>query len=329
MRPAADVALPRGAGYRLIRAAVSESELAAIRAVRSRAEAKPLPEMSVEEARAVEQDLLDAEDAPTERVAQVKEITIPGPGGPLSARVYRPERPPPGPALVYFGGGGWVRGSLDGVERICRALTSRAGCVVISVGYRRAPEHPFPAAVEDAWQSTRWVEAHAHELGVDPNRIAVGGDSAGGNLAAVVTQLARTAESPRLAFQLLIYPVTDYMPDTESMRAVSDPLFLTAQAMAWYWGHYLRDATQAESPRVSPLQADRFDQLPPAHVIVAELDPLHDEGLAYAERLASSDVPVEVARYARAVHGFVGMPTPAADEALTLAAACMRRVLTP
>jgi acetyl esterase len=304
---------------------MSEAELTEIRAERSRAGMKPLHEMSVEEARAAEDALLEAEAAPMEPVAEIEELTLPGPGGPLRARVYRPERPSPLPALLYFVGGGWVRRTPAGGDRICRALARRAGCVVMSVGYRLAPEHPFPAAVEDAWQSTQWLSHKAGELGVDPRRIGVGGDSAGGNLAAVVTLMARTVGTPTLAFQLLIYPVTDYMPDTESMRRATDPRFLTARAMAWYWGHYLEDPADATSLRVSPLRAPRFDRLPPAHVIVAELDPLHDEGIAYAERLASAGVPVEVARYSRAVHGFVGMPIRTADEALSRAAASMRQ----
>jgi acetyl esterase len=194
------------------------------------------------------------------------------------------------------------------------------------VGYRLAPEHPFPAAVQDAWLSTRWLEEHAEELGIDSRRIAVGGDSAGGNLAAVVAQLARAAGKPRLVSQLLVYPVTDHLPDTESMRRATDPRFLTARGMAWYWRHYLRDPGHAASPLACPLRAQRLDDLPPAHVVLAELDPLHDEGWAYAERLASAGVPVEVARYARAPHGFLGAPTLAAtDEALTRAADNLRR----
>jgi acetyl esterase/lipase len=198
-----------------------------------------------------------------------------------------------------------VKGSLQSHDVVCRALANGAGCVVVSVDYRLAPEHQFPAAIDDAFASLQYVAAHAAELGIDPDRLAVAGDSAGGNLAAGVALLARDSGGPRLVHQLLIYPVTDYNLDTASYLANADGFMLTREAMRFYWRHYLRSDADGDDPRASPLRASRFDGLPSALIITAEFDPLRDEGRAYASRLEAAGVPVTYSEYAGLVHGFV------------------------
>ena len=251
---------------------------------------------------------------PGEPVARVEAPSIPGTAGAIPARVYTPAGDPPFPALVYFHGGGWVIGDIDTHDAVCRQLTNAAGCVVISVDYRLAPEHRFPAAAEDAYAATRWVAENAASLGVDPERIAVGGDSAGGNLAAVVTLMARDAGTPArgrggppLAYQLLIYPVTDHDFDTESYRANAEGYLLTKADMVWFWNHYLPDEAQRNHPYASPLRAPDLRGLPPALVITAEYDPLRDEGAAYATRLRAAGVPAIHRDYEGVFHGFFSM----------------------
>jgi acetyl esterase len=265
-----------------------------------------LDEMSVPEARQAIQAMvaMGAEPPP---VAAVTNRTIPGPAGEIPVRIYTPAGTGPFPALVYFHGGGWVIGSLDTHDGTCRELANGAGCVVVSVDYRLAPENKFPAAAEDAYAATKWVFANAAALGADARRVAIGGDSAGGNLAAVVALMARDRGGPPLAFQLLVYPVTDAARDTPSYVDNADGYFLTAKAMAWFWNHYLPRPADGENPYASPLRAADVSGLAPALVITAEFDPLRDEGEAYARRLEKAGVAVRLTRYDGMIHGFFGM----------------------
>lgn len=243
-----------------------------------------------------------------EEVAKVENRAISVDGGEIAVRIYTPAGEGPFPVLIYYHGGGWVIGNLDTVDVPCRMLANRAGCVVVSVDYRLAPEHKFPTATEDAYAAVKWVEEQAASIGVDPSRIAVGGDSAGGNLAAVVALMAREQGGPVLAYQMLIYPVTNHSYDTDSYRENAEGYFLTKSTMEWFWNHYLRDEHDGQNPHASPLLAKDLSGLPPALVITAGFDPLRDEGEAYAERLKTAGVPVEATRYDGMIHGFFWMP---------------------
>lgn len=290
----------------------------------------PLYEQSVEDARRADLAAIREESAPPEPVAEVVDERIPGPGGDLPIRVYRPSTGERLPALLYLFGGGWVLGMLDTCDAICRRLANGSGCAIVSVGYRLAPEHRFPAAVEDCHATVRWLAEHAAGLGIDPERLGVGGDSAGGNLAAVTALLARDRGGPPLRFQLLVYPVTDHLPDTPSMRENDDPYFFNRRSAAWYWSHYLAREEDGASPLASPLRAPSLAGLPPALVITADLDPLRDEGEAYAARLRDAGVPTELTRYDGAIHGFFAMTgrLDAAERALDQAAAAVRTALS-
>lgn len=271
-----------------------------------RARAPEMHQLSPEDARALVVPLR----VEREPLANVENRTIPGPAGPLPVRIYHPLRaddtqPGPLPVVVYYHGGGWVVGSIASHDALCRRLCSRSGCIVISVEYRLAPEHKCPAAVDDAFAAVAWAAAHASELGGDPNRIAVAGDSAGGNLAAAVCHLAQQHRGPAIAAQLLIYPIVDYFPDTESYRRNGVGYFLTADSMAWFWQHYLQSVEQAAEITVSPLRAADLSGQPPALVMVAEFDPLRDEGLAYADRLEQAGVRVERFFADGQIHGFL------------------------
>jgi acetyl esterase len=244
---------------------------------------------------------------PATPLAQVRDLTLPGPGGAIKARLYRPTSDGSLPGLVFFHGGGWVIGDLDSHDDLCRDLAAQAGCAVLAVDYRLAPEHRFPAAADDAIAATHWVAANAAQLGIDPQRLAVGGDSAGGNLAAVAALAARDAGRP-LAAQLLIYPVTDMSRfEGESYATCGEGYGLTAGAMAWFRDHYLTDAAAARDWRVSPLLASDLSRLPTALVVTAEFDVLRSEGEAYAKRLAEAGVPTRLARYDGMIHGFASM----------------------
>ncbi len=240
-------------------------------------------------------------------VGRVENRTIPGPAGEIPVRVYTPEDAGPFPTLVYFHGGGWVICDLDTHDALCRDLTNGAGCVTVSVDYRLAPENKFPAAVDDAIAALEWVAAHAGELGGDSARLAVGGDSAGGNLAAVAAQVARRRGSPELMFQLLIYPPTDFTADTASLRENAGGYFLTYDDMVWFREHYLNSLEDRTNPLASPLLASDLSGLPPALIITAEYDPLRDEGEQYGQKLRAAGVPVTISRYDGMVHGFLSI----------------------
>ncbi|KAA2257277.1 alpha/beta hydrolase [Solihabitans fulvus] len=304
-----------------------DPQVAALRARRESDDTPPLYTMSLEQARAEDLAAIRAGGGDPVPVAEVTERDIAGPGGDLRVRVYRPDRAGPLPALLYFFGGGWTLGTIDTSDGICRRLTNSVGCATISVGYRLAPEHKFPAAVRDCHAATEWVAEHADELGVDASRLAVGGDSAGGNLAAAVTLLARDVGGPALAHQLLVYPNTDYGSDTASLRENTDPLLFNRNSVDWYWGHYLATPEDGGNPLASPLRAPDLSGLPPATVLTAEFDPLRDEGEAYAERLRAAGVPVELTRYAGMAHGFFAMSgvLDAAERAMAQAADGLRR----
>jgi acetyl esterase len=267
---------------------------------------KPAYQLSIEEGRRALEARAALMNQTLEPVHEVAERVIPGPGGDLKLRIYRPDRAGPLPVLAYYHGGGWVRGSLDTHEPLCRALTNQVGCLVVSVDYRLAPEAKYPAAVDDCYAATCWVAEHARELGVDASRLAVGGDSAGGNLAAVISQLARDRGGPPIKFQLLLYPVTGYDFETESYRQNAEGYMLERQDMIWYWQQYLPNEAAAREPYAAPLLGD-LRGLPPAHVTTAEYDPLRDEGMAYAEALRAAGVPTTSRCYEGLIHGFYGM----------------------
>lgn len=244
---------------------------------------------------------------PVEEVAEVGDHRVPVAGGEITVRCYTPSGRGPFPALVFFHGGGWVIGDLDTHDGICRSLANAAGCVVASVDYRLAPEHKYPVAVEDALAATRWIAQHGPRLDVDSRRLAVGGDSAGGNLAAAVSLISRDHAGPALLLQVLVYPVTHHNFDTRSYQEHGDGYLLTRNAMRWFWNHYLRRAEDGDSPHASPLLARNLEGLPPALVITAEYDPLCDEAEAYAGRLREAGVPVTLTRYPGMIHGFLRM----------------------
>jgi acetyl esterase len=266
---------------------------------------------------------------PAEPVARVENRIIPGPAGMIPIRVYASGESGPFPVLVYFHGSGFVLNNLDTHDGICRSLTNSAGCLTVSVDYRLAPEHPFPAAVEDSFAATTWVAAHAAELGGDPNRIAVGGDSAGGNLAAVVTHLARDKGAPHLAFQLLIYPVADRPGTTLSYQESAEGYGLTLDDMAWFWNHYMPDKALECDPRAAPLREADLHGLPPAMVVTAEYDPLRDEAEIYAQMLADAGIQVQLVRYDGMIHGFFHYArcVERARQALDETGASLRRAL--
>ena len=240
------------------------------------------------------------------RVARVEDRLIDGPGGRLPLRVYTPDGDAPFPALVFFHGGGWVEGDLDSRDPLCRALAIAAGCVVVSVDYRLAAADKFPAALDDAYAATWWVgtATNAETIGVDAALLAVGGESAGGNLAAAVALMARDRGGPRLVHQLLVYPVLNYAFDTPSYRD-NEAHGPSPAESRWYWQQYLRTEEDGRHPYASPLQARDLRGLPPALIITAELDTLRDEGEAYAARLREAGLPTVSTRYAGMRHAFV------------------------
>ncbi len=274
----------------------------------------PFDQMSVSQARDVAMAFRDMQGEP-EEVGEIRDILVPGPAGNLPVRVYHPSPGTPLPLLVYFHGGGWVIGNIEVVDKPARALANASQCVVAAAQYRLAPETKFPGPVEDCYAVTSWLSEHAGEIGGDADRLAVSGDSAGGNLAAAVALMARDRGGPRIAYQLLIYPVTAPARGTEfaSYRDNADGYLLTRGSMEWFWDHYLASPDDGDNPYASPLKAPDLSGLPPAMVVTAEFDPLRDEGSAYADRLQEAGVQVKASRYDGVIHGFFWMGGVLAD----------------
>jgi len=291
----------------------------------------PVEEMTPEEARATWKEEMAAVAGPRLAVSSVSTRQAPGPAGPVPLRVYEPEAAGAGPLpiLVYYHGGGWIRGDLDTHDDVCRYLCHHAGCLVASVDYRLAPEHRFPAALDDCDAATRWVAENAAALGADPARLAVGGDSAGGNMACGVTLRARARGGPQIAFQLLIYPATDLAGESESKRLYSSGYLL--DSMPFYVASYLGPEGDAADPLASPLLAPDLAGLPPAFVLTAGFDPLRDEGEAYARRLQEAGVAVEYRCHEGMIHGFVSITglIARAEAGLADAAAALRGAFAP
>jgi len=270
----------------------------------------PFDQMTVAQARQVGLEFKNLE-GPPQAVAKVEDHLIPSPGGELGlgVRVYTPagEHQSPLPLLVYFHGSGWTIANIDVADTPCRAIANAASAIVVSVEYRLGPEHKFPAALDDSYLATSWVAEHAAELGGDPERIVVIGDSAGGNLAAAVALMAHHRSTPKISQQILLYPATHCNFDTASYRENADGYMLTLGSCRWFWSNYLNSDDDARNPYASPLLADDLSGLPPALVVTCEFDPLRDEGEAYAERLRAAGVPVKLSRYDGMIHGFLWM----------------------
>lgn len=268
----------------------------------------PFEQMSVTQARVVALDFRGLQGEP-ENVAEVRDILVPGPAGALPVRVYHPSPGNKLPLVVYFHGGGWVIGDLEIVDKPCRALANASQCVVASVNYRLSPETKFPGPSEDCYAATRWLAEHAEAIGANGRFLAVAGDSAGGNLAAVVALMARDRGAPKINYQLLIYPVTAPARGTEfaSYQENADGYLLTKASMEWFWDHYLASPDDARNAYASPLLASDLTGLPPAMVVTAEFDPLRDEGIAYARRLQEAGVKVKSSHYEGAIHGIFWM----------------------
>ncbi|HEY2011178.1 MAG TPA: alpha/beta hydrolase [Rhizomicrobium sp.] len=263
-------------------------------------------------------------------VGKVENFTIPGPSGEIRARAYAPVATAgPQPTLIYFHGGGFVVGSLESHDGLCRLFAAEGGFKVIAVDYRLAPEHPWPAAVDDAMAALQWIEADAAQLGVDGGRIAIGGDSAGGMLAAIITQQARGKTKLRIAYQMLLFPNTQVGGETASLAEFAVGYFLERRAIEYFSSLYLPPGSDRNSPKVSPLRAKDFSGLPPAFVMLGGYDPLHDEGLAYAEKLKAAGVKVTIADYPDMVHCFIYLQTvlPEAHEAVARAAKAVKAAL--
>lgn len=272
---------------------------------RDKAGVKSVEQLSVADARFQAVRVIYLQGMP-EPVHRIEDRHIPGPFGPIPLRLYWPGEGDAWPTLVYYHGGGWVVGNLDTTDIMCRMLANHVGCVVVSVNYRHAPDDKFPAAAEDCYAATQWVADNATSIQVDAARIAMGGSSAGGNLAAAVALMARDRGTPAIVQQTLWVPVTDFNVNTPSYLENAEGYGLTRAAMIWFWNHYLRDAADAKNPYAAPLQAASLAGLPPAHVLTAEYDPLRDEGNAYAARLREAGAPTVHTCYDGMIHGFLG-----------------------
>lgn len=290
----------------------------------------PLSDQPLDEVRRNAILFVQAGEGPKRPMARVEDRQLDTSVGRLPARVYTPvETGDALPVVAYFHGGGWVIMGIDTHDGICRRLAEASGAVVVSVEYRLAPEHRYPAALDDCFAATQWLAEHAAEVGGDGSRLAVAGDSAGGNLAAAVALRARVG-GPRLAAQGLFYPVTDAAQDTGSYRQNREGYLLSAHDMAWFWDCYLGPDGDPADPFASPLRAADLAGLPPAIVVTAEYDPLRDEGEAYARHLDGFDVPVELHRFDGMIHGFLGMEqlVPEADAAMHRAGVFLRGALS-
>lgn len=278
--------------------------VAIAQAMQQNPEYRPTHQLTPEAARAGYR-ALPALLGPPPEVAGLQDRTIEGPGGALRIRVYSPKGEGPHPVLVFFHGGGWVIGDLDTHDRECRVLCNDTPCVVVAVDYRLAPEHPYPAAVEDAWAALRWVASHAAEIGADAQRIAVAGDSAGGNLSAIVALRARDQGGPKLCAQVLVYPsVAGELPAYPSHEENANAPFLPLDSMRYFRAHYLGATLTTKDPEIAPIHAASHAGLPPALIITAEFDPLRDEGRAYAAKLEAAGGQVKLIEYPGMPHMF-------------------------
>lgn len=276
--------------------------------------ARQLPTLDRAVIKLVSQSALERLTTPAiQTVAKVEHILIPGPDGDLLARVYTPQGQGPFPVLIYFHGGGWVIANLDVYDSSCRALTQQSESIVVSVAYRQAPENTFPAAAEDAYAATQWIMTHANEIGGDPARVAITGESAGGNLATVACLMTRDRGGVMPAHQLLVYPITNMEEESSTYAEFADAKPLNSAMMRWFKKYYLGDTGDAGNPYVSPLKAD-VSGLPSATVITAEIDPLRAEGEAYGEKLKAAGIPTTVTRYNGVTHEFFSLPV-VVDEA--------------
>jgi acetyl esterase len=286
---------------------------------------------TVEQARAENLAGVPVVSGPPLPMARIENMAIPGPAGGIPARLYVSLGAPrqPQPLLVYYHGGGWVIGDLETHDGLCRFLAGHSGCRVLSVDYRLAPEHPFPAAVEDAVAAFSWAAENAGELGADPARIAVGGDSAGGNLSAALCLQTR-GSGPQPAMQLLLYPPTDVVGEQRSRETFAEGFLLTRNDMNWFEGHYLPDGAEPGDPRISMMQATDLAGLPPAYVATAGFDPLRDEGELYATRMREAGVKVALQRHPGLIHGFANLTAicPSARTAMLEVAGALRMGLS-
>ncbi len=287
------------------------------------ADGPAMTDMSPEEARTMYRVMQAS--SPRPELPVVKDAMA----GHIPLRIYKASNAPDQPVVVFFHGGGWVIGDLETHDSGCRQLSLAADCTIIAVDYRLAPEHPYPAAIDDCYQATEWVASHAAELGIDATRIAVAGDSAGGNLAACVCIKSQLEHGPAICFQLLIYPVTNAAMNTESYERNGEGYMLGRDTMEWFWNHYANGDT-LDGALASPLNHDQFEELPPACIITAEYDPLCDEGEAYGRKLESAGVPVTIRRFDGMIHGFFAMTNvlDGSKEAMALAAAELRNAFT-
>jgi acetyl esterase len=286
-------------------------------------------QLTPQQARAQFEKTMPVLDAKPAALHAIENHTIPGTGqNSITIRCYTPiETDEPLPVTVWLHGGGFVVGSLDSYDAVCRQLAKRAGCLVVAVDYRLAPEHRFPAAVEDCFAALRWVAENAAELGGDPARIAIAGDSAGGNLAAVSTILARDAGLAQPIFQLLIYPCTAPLPDSASHHRYAEGHLLTRRTILWFFEQYTANPEDIDDFRYAPLVTDNLSRLPPTLLIVADHDPLYDEGIEYAERLRAAGNRIELSNYAGMIHGFYNMSgaVDAARQALAESARALKQ----
>lgn len=294
----------------------------------------PFEQLSPDEARQAYMNSRRLLQPDAEDVAESRDTTVPGPHGPVPVRLYRPAGTAASdvlPALIYYHGGGWLLGGLDSHDVVCRRFANAARCRVVSVDYRMAPEDKFPAAVDDCAAATQWAVDNAATLGIDTAKIAVGGDSAGGNLAAVMALMARDGTLPPVVFQLLIYPATDMAMTSVSSQAIREGVPLTSATMKWFIDHYMRTKADEIDWRASPLRAASLAGTAPALVLTCGYDPLRDEGIAYAQRLEREGVRVIHVHYSDQVHGFMSMGKMirAADQAIDQMARALHKALWP
>lgn len=299
-----------------------------IQAINDQAAATPQPERTVEGMRNAYLGIV-ALSGEAAALHEVESRTIPGPAGDIPIRVYKPSAATDLPVCLYFHGGGFVIGNLDSHDHICRALAARSGTAIVAVDYRLAPENRFPAGVDDCWAATQWVAANGEAIGVDASRLGVAGDSAGGNLAAVMTLRARDAGSPSIAFQLLIYPAVSHDEFPSRSAAETQTVFLNVELMRWFWENYMPEGADPSTPDLSPLCATDLAGLPPAFVVTAECDPLRDEGEAYAKRLVDAGVPVDFRLVETMPHAFFHMAgvLPVAEQTVVEAAEALGKAL--